>query len=502
MMEVKTEAICRICLSSEEECLLPLSEDFQGVSYWILYFECIGQTLKEYPDYPGEICSICRGEMIEAYKFKKKCLQAEKELSERVKLAGEKIVLVKVESQEEIQDEGSEYYPANKEEQPKLRRRGRPRKRDLEEMKVVELEDLKTRKSDINEKSVKCELCGKFYTNIRSLNAHRVYSHKLKPPPRPCPACGENFRNRLEKKQHNCYQQCEYCFRTVQGKAFVTHLQRHLNREKNAECDLCHKKYRTLTELKQHQRNHTAPNTVCPICGKMVREFRMHDHMKTHQPTKFLTCVICEKVFHNKGSIKRHMERIHLRLKIFNVQCTHCEMKFTNHAAQKAHIYKDHLKKPLYTCQLCGKGFYFRCSYQNHLPAHGILKKTFKCTFCDKTFPHNFLRLAHERVHTGMKMFNCSYCSRSFRARRDLNNHMLKHTGEDIYSCPYCSIPFSSVKRVRTHLKNDHPDKEMPPPRTVFLKRTVENLAKKRELNETMLQKYMNPQETTEVMQE
>ncbi|GAB0091252.1 hypothetical protein DMENIID0001_060700 [Sergentomyia squamirostris] len=479
-MEAKSNAVCRVCLTSKRS-LLSMSEDFDGMSLREIYLECTGQNLKEYQDYPFNICRICRSEMLQAFKFKKKCLENEKELSERVKQVEVKLEFVEVKDEEEevvqVVEWEEKHISENSDQElvrPKRLRRSKPSKE--------------------GDKKFTCDQCDRLYPSRNSLNAHRWYSHKLRPPVLPCKRCGKSFQDRKEKDGHECFRQCEYCGKKISGKHFAMHVLRHTNKEKNYECDLCPKKYSTPTDLSKHKlvTHVKCETTVCSICGKMVKEAHIYLHKRTHLPKKdtpkqSFSCGVCGKIYSNKPNLKNHVEKIHMGLKICKIQCTLCDMKFRDHAARKVHIYKYHLKKPLFNCQLCQKEFYQKSVYQTHVMVHHSFEKLFNCTICDKAFALDSRRKVHEAFHSEERKFTCSTCSKSFKSRSHLIRHMRGHTGEKIFTCPHCSVLFYSIRSVRGHVKRDHPNKEIPPPGTILSKKRLEKLAKEQELAESLL---------------
>ncbi|XP_055685039.1 uncharacterized protein LOC129791113 [Lutzomyia longipalpis] len=78
----ESSSACRICLDHRKE-LFSIDEGiFEGIPYKDIYQECIGQTLKDYRNHPSKICQPCETDMLNAYKFRKRCLETNNKLKE------------------------------------------------------------------------------------------------------------------------------------------------------------------------------------------------------------------------------------------------------------------------------------------------------------------------------------------------------------------------------------------------------------------------------------
>ncbi|XP_055685041.1 uncharacterized protein LOC129791116 [Lutzomyia longipalpis] len=78
----ESSSACRICLDHRKE-LFSIDEGiFEGIPYKDIYQECIGQTLKEYRNHPPKICQPCETDMLNAYKFRKRCIETNNKLKE------------------------------------------------------------------------------------------------------------------------------------------------------------------------------------------------------------------------------------------------------------------------------------------------------------------------------------------------------------------------------------------------------------------------------------
>ncbi|XP_077397726.1 uncharacterized protein LOC144033471 [Festucalex cinctus] len=80
-------------------------------------------------------------------------------------------------------------------------------------------------------------------------------------------------------------------------------------------------------------------------------------------------------------------------------------------------------------------------------------KKSWKCSYCGKTFTYSSGLMKHMRIHTGEQPFMCSVCGRRFAHKGNLTAHTRTHTGEIPYSCLVCNKSFRSHSACARHRK-------------------------------------------------
>jgi len=78
--------------------------------------------------------------------------------------------------------------------------------------------------------------------------------------------------------------------------------------------------------------------------------------------------------------------------------------------------------KKKHICEKCGKPYKNRHSLLTHRYTC-VLKKTFKCKHCDKTFPTRQNRWRHEQVHNE-QIYTCKICKKPFSSKYGMNDHM------------------------------------------------------------------------------
>ena len=116
-------------------------------------------------------------------------------------------------------------------------------------------------------------------------------------------------------------------------------MQRHKNPEtKLVPCRICPRTFRNKSELLMHEKSHKG-NT--------------EKYLKPKHESK---CPHCEKVFREKGNLKKHISSVHDKLRKF--QCHLCDSTFTDSTPLRIHL-KRHKADPIkqFNCDICDKSF-------------------------------------------------------------------------------------------------------------------------------------------------
>ncbi|XP_063697607.1 zinc finger protein 11-like [Culicoides brevitarsis] len=273
----------------------------------------------------------------------------------------------------------------------------------------------------------------------------------------------------------------------------------------NRQCDLCEKKFPSITSLVCHRRDFhffPADSTECTACSerffgaftlshslycrkrKEIRvgfcylckqQFQNYASLEKHLEEKvkiqkeqkeiYVDCEICEKKVCKK-QLKQHMA-IHERPNIF--ECAHCDRKYTRKTMMLQHLGHHHFPSLCkYSCEKCEKPKFFMKSndWRRHMDSHE--GKKFVCNHCDKTFTKN--GLIHHRQHVknvelkklkGDKgqepQATCNICGKVFKSAYCLRSHMRSHLpkSERKHKCQYCEKRFNSVSQKIEH-ERDH----------------------------------------------
>ncbi|CRK88058.1 CLUMA_CG001843, isoform A [Clunio marinus] len=78
---------------------------------------------------------------------------------------------------------------------------------------------------------------------------------------------------------------------------------------------------------------------------------------------------------------------------------------------------------------------------------------SYKCQFCEKSFPRLGYLKKHEQSHEDYMPFKCPVCLRLFKHKRSRDRHLKLHTGDRRYKCLYCESAFSRSDHLKIHMK-------------------------------------------------
>lgn len=202
---------------------------------------------------------------------------------------------------------------------------------------------------------------------------------------------------------------------------------------------------------------------VCHYCGKGFGARQIYErHLEVHTLGKFpYECYHCGKRFQGKTPMTHHILRLHAKIRDF--KCDECAESFPTQAILLRHKYKHEQRKKV-TCDICGSKMMAASldAHKRHVHADGqtaILRcdkcdytttyrhnfrkhknnhlseadKPFRCSVCNKGFPHHNTLRIHMMIHTDTRPFKCAICEKAFRFKPDLVAHLRLHTGEKPY---------------------------------------------------------------------
>ncbi|CAG4960037.1 unnamed protein product [Parnassius apollo] len=268
---------CRSC-SNEEGCVNVFEEkDEEGVDLALKLKLIGGVEVEKRDSLPSHICMSCVTELENAYKFRRKCQEADRQFRDKgipndnsikIELLAEENDTTVDDMHEEVDKEQLTVTQCDKFQVLAKRKSNAIVKREKE----VHRKRKKPRKLKYDYRKV-CEVCGKHTRNLVShLDTHskgKTYS---------CDLCDKKFKFKsglvIHKAVHNPTPRktCEVCGKTFHILAqYRRHFVYHAN-ERKYGCETCGKRFNTLDILKVHNRTHTDERPfTCQECGKTFR---------------------------------------------------------------------------------------------------------------------------------------------------------------------------------------------------------------------------------------
>ena len=130
----------------------------------------------------------------------------------------------------------------------------------------------------------KCNVCGKKFQTINTLENHQKKTHVVK---------------------HISYYECEFCDYKSMNKYYISD---HVKRQHRGEgtnsfvCSQCYARKQNEHLLKKHMQQHQESN--CVVCGKKFNSTKnLKRHGKVHEIQR---CQDCGKIFNAKRDLKLH----------------------------------------------------------------------------------------------------------------------------------------------------------------------------------------------------
>lgn len=217
----------------------------------------------------------------------------------------------------------------------------------------------------------------------------------------------------------------------------------------------------------------------CPICSKVyyVKHYYekhmkiCHDHHKDKTNPFTYQCFICNDIFLEMASKKRHILKEHRDLR----QCSICNKKLITVLTLDEHI-MHHKQKYNLVCHLCGQGFDTSNRLNQHMrEKHPSDDEKFCCDICglEKTYKAK-IKQHIERQHLQIRDFVCfvKKCkAKKFKTREELNQHQKtvhNRLRSDIgsvnvlnlinggFQCTVCKLVFETRKTATIHDYEKH----------------------------------------------
>ena len=170
---------------------------------------------------------------------------------------------------------------------------------------------------------------------------------------------------------------CEPCNKTYKSPASLkNHIRAQHTQRRRYECHVCSATFTETRSLREHVNcvHETTETFDCEICGKtFLTKGRLRRHRYIHQGFRHY-CEYCNKGFHLRDNMNKHVEIMHEQRYGKRFQCNYCGKAFTVKGNLQQHILGVHLRKSLYECPICNEGFKRKSSMLEHMKAHARTK--------------------------------------------------------------------------------------------------------------------------------
>ncbi|XP_023034178.1 zinc finger protein 62 homolog [Drosophila willistoni] len=256
---------------------------------------------------------------------------------------------------------------------------------------------------------------------------------------------------------------CQYCTKGFRGTYELdNHIRSRHTTERPFECPQCHKKFATLSFLRNHTRLHTGQRPYkCPHCpeeftlwSSIKAHISEHEGSQSNKSTKQFRCDQCAASFREHFGLRMHKQ---LKHRISNT-IADAQSRTPYDSLPNSVLEENNAQDANYCCDICKKTFKYRYAYTNHKRAHIRALRTYHCPYsqCSQVFQTELKLRQHTLTHKSDWPYQCKQCIKGFYKKSQLTNHMRDSHSGDRIECSQCQQKFASKASLRVHINIFH----------------------------------------------
>ena len=292
-----------------------------------------------------------------------------------------------------------------------------------------------------------CKVCLTTHSSHRSLRKHYWRNH-VEQRPHMCASCGKGFAFSYELKLHE---------RVVRDGVKNGRIRRACDIDK--KCRIRSEKKAVLPSLPEHEALYKSvakckPTNECAkinlTCIKCKQRFATREERLVHYKEVHATCHLCQAVFKEGASLRRHILTKHDKIKKF--ECSVCHLKFAFQSSLDSHFVR-HSGEKKFVCSQCGQAFARSGQLNSHVKYSHLRLRNHACPHCPgKYFSKHRLLLHVKTVHDKIKDHECPQCDRRFPSVSAARQHEARvHREDRPFDCPTCGKAFKIAAHLRRH---------------------------------------------------
>jgi len=258
-------------------------------------------------------------------------------------------------------------------------------------------------------KRKKCLICNlRFNENFMELHMNKKHPNG-QAEQFECDFDGKVFKNRQllwsHMKVHLSLVECQFCSKMFRHTYINYHLKNVHATDKNFQCKICSKSFKSVQYLKNHEKFHTKAHK-CVICMKMYSTLgRLNYHKKNyHENPESFECKVCGFKFILKSDLKTH-QKLHVKNRPKPFKCHRCD--FATDTNQKINTHQKF--------------------HERQDEKFAAMKNPIKCEKCPTFCKNQAALLKHMRVVHPKVLLQCDLCAKFIKSKSSLIGHMKIH---------------------------------------------------------------------------